>query len=366
MVLNTKRGGEICSVIDEGVLNTESAADLRKWLLQNVRLRAVVRLPEETFKPNKINVRSSLLYMERLGIEDVDLDLDYKVTFCDLESLGYTGSGEPIRGFRFDRLLQEAADQILDQTHSDQRSGYNWAAYDVQVQSIVGDQTYRFDLKYWQPDIRARINALNIAGGRTIQNINTIATSRGISPPAELYVDEDEGYALVVKASSNISKFGELVLGGDFIEKNVYDDYLESSDEAKQNFNIVKSGDILLASTGDGTLGKCCVYRSSAPAVADGHVTIIRVDPRTIDPDYLCDYLRVGFGARQIERLFTGSTGLVELTPDHVDSIVVDVSKKLRQQKAESSKLRSKEKVYRDSVGAAENELANARRAFSA
>jgi type I restriction enzyme M protein len=36
-------------------------------------------------------------------------------------------------------------------------------------------------------------------------------------------------------------------------------------------------------------------------AVADGHVTVIRVDPKQVNPYYLADYLRVGAGAIQIE-----------------------------------------------------------------
>lgn len=90
--------------------------------------------------------------------------------------------------------------------------------------------------------------------------------------------------------------------------------------------NILRKNDVILASTGDGTLGKACVYNQSIPAIADEHVTIIRVDSSIINPYYLADYLRKGFGNKQIERLYTGSTGLIELTPEQVASIVVDTS----------------------------------------
>ncbi len=84
----------------------------------------------------------------------------------------------------------------------------------------------------------------------------------------------------------------------DWIEKNIYDEYLQRAEELNENRNIVKNGDVLLASTGDGTLGKCCVYDKKFPAIADGHVTIIRVDKKVIDPYYLADYLRCGFLAQ--------------------------------------------------------------------
>ena len=121
----------------------------------------------------------------------------------------------------------------------------------------------------------------------------------------------------------------------------------------------------MLASTGDGTLGKCCVSHQSVPAVADGHVTILRVDPAVVDPDYLADYLRIGFGREQVERLFTGSTGLVELTPEHVKSVVVDLLSSVEEQRERSRTLRQAEGCYRQAVTGAESRHAAALSAFS-
>src|SRR5690606_29934169 len=104
--------------------------------------------------------------------------------------------------------------------------------------------------------------SLDATRTKTIAQLNLIDTNRGKSPAASAYVDEGDGYALVVKAGSNISRFGELVEGGDFIEKNVFDEMSDGQ---------LRQGDVLLASTGDGTLGKCCVYRLDRPAIADGH-----------------------------------------------------------------------------------------------
>lgn len=84
-------------------------------------------------------------------------------------------------------------------------------------------------------------------------------------------MDEKDGYALVVKAGSNISRFGEIVItsDSDWIEKSLYDEYVLKAKDSGENRNIIKKGDILLASTGDGTLGKCCVFDKDIPAIAD-------------------------------------------------------------------------------------------------
>ncbi len=327
MVKSLKFGtGEICTVIDEGVLNTESGASLRRWLLQQCRLRAVISLPSETFKPNKINVKSSLLYLERRNTPDEYFEDKYKISVCRIDSLGYLGSGDKIRNFYFIKFYQEISKDILNLDGNNHRKGYSWEAFDIDSSLLCADPTFRFDFKYWDTGIRNKIQKLVADGGITIKDINQIITSRGNSPPADNYVDEKDGFAIVIKAGSNISKQGKIIkTDADYIEKSIYDEFIEKAKESHQNLNLIKKGDVLLSSTGDGTLGKCAVYEEDILAIADGHVTIIRPNLDMVDPYYLCDYLRAGFGAVQITRSFTGSTGMIELTPDQVDSIVVDL-----------------------------------------
>ena len=356
MALCAVAEGDICTVIDEGVLNTDSSKEVRRFLLEKCRLLAVVQLPDETFKPNKINVKASVLYLKRREHDDVDFEDDYKVTFCAVASLGYDGAGDTLRGFDFQRLISEISASIFN-TDFEERSGYNWKAFNVPAQNIVQDAACRIDYKYWQPAIRQHIANLENSSGMTIRQLNTIPTTRGRSPSEENYVDEQDGYALVIKAGSNISRYGELITGGDYIEKNLYDEMITAR---------VQNGDVLLSSTGEGTLGKCCVYRSNKPAIADTHVTIIRPDLTKIYPEYLCDYLRVGFGAKQIERLFSGSTGLIELTPDHVNSVMINLLSSQDEQKTVSQALRSQETLYIEQTEQASKSLAEARNSFSA
>lgn len=351
-------GGEICTVIDEGVLNTDSGSNLRKYVLQHCKIICVVNLPNETFKPNKINVKSSLLYLEKRATVDVDFEDNYKVTICQFDSLGYQGSGDKIRGFDKEKFIKEIEQNVLNHSLGKQRSGYNWRAFDIDVSEIYADTTYRFDYKYWDIETRKLIKKLADLKNPTIKELNLIPTSRGKSPSADSYVDEQDGYAIVIKAGSNISKLGKIITtDSDWIEKSVYDEFVEKAKELESNLNLVKKWDILVSSTGDGTLGKCCVFDVDIPAIADGHVTIIRVDKKKIDPYYFADYLRNGFGAVQISRLYTGSTGLIELTPEQVDRIVIDIRKDIKEQKELSKKLRKTEDTYVKKLQEAESIL---------
>lgn len=360
MVLATKPGGRICTVIDEGLLNTGSSAALRRWALCNARLLAVVQLPDDTFKPNKINVKSSVLLLERRDQEIDPTDMDsHPVVFCKLDSLGYLGSGDKVRGFDLDRLRSELDQQLLNYL-APTRKGYHWSAFQVDSLELMSDSGCRWDLKYWEPATRARIESLQARGALPIAQINIIPTRRGKSPAASSYVDEADDHALVVKAGSSITKFGELdISDSDYIEKHVYD---AMPDEIK-----LRKGDVLLASTGEGTLGKACVYTSTKTAIADGHITIIRVDQKQkqISPEFLCDYLRCGFGQEQIARYSTGSTGLIELTPEDVDRIVVDTSLGIKEQRAASARLRTAESRSRKKMDEANRDILQARANFA-
>lgn len=358
MIKVLKTECEICTVIDEGVLNNENASELRKWILQNCKIIAIVKLPPETFKPNKINVKSSLLYLKKRKEIDYNFEDSYEITFCELISLGYHGSGEKIRGFDQIKFLSEIEKNVLKNKSKSFRKGYNWWAFDLHVSDICNDLTFRFDFKYWNIDTRNKIDDLKKHNYPSIHELNLIKTSRGKSPSVESYVDESEGYAIVIKAGSNINKFGKLTtFKADYIEKSLYDEFYEKAQESGENYNLVEKGDILLASTGEGTLGKCCVYDINIPAIADGHVTIIRINSKVIDPYYLADYIRIGFGSEQVSRLSTGSTGLIELTPDQVDSIIIDDLKSVEEQKKASKKLRAKEDNYIMTLDTANNDL---------
>ena len=356
MLQSTRPMGDVCTVIDEGLLNTASTFELRKWLFQHSKIRVIVRLPEDTFKPNKINVRSNVVLMEKWKHPDIDLDNDYKITFIDLKSLGYYGSGDPIRGFKLETVLAEIEGLALDQTSGVQRIGDNWSAFDISIDKIREDGSFRLDLKYWLPDVVNKIDALRKSGAQTVKDINLIKTKRGKSPNADDYVGEQDGYAAVIKAGTCVTKFGDVILGSDFIEKDIFDEMPSAH---------ITKGDILIASTGTGTLGKAGVYEIDMPAVADGHVTIVRVDSKAIDPHYLSDYLRVGAGAEQIERLYTGSTGLIELTPEDADRIIVKSLGCIADQRNASEKLRKSEAQYADALSEEKESLVAARKQFS-
>ncbi|WP_235851997.1 N-6 DNA methylase [Niallia nealsonii] len=363
MIMNLADNSRLVTVIDEGVLNTASYSELRKYIMQNCRIEYIMSMPDETFKPNKINVKTSVLVLRKRTSDMLDefLEDEYRIRILKVDSLGYDGAGTEIRGFDLEKLISEI--EKINPAHysyTKEIIGYNWRGNILNARDIAEDDTKRFDYKYWDVKIKSPIDKLSnekSKGSLTLKELNLIETRRGSSPASSDYVSKEEGHALVVKAGSNISKSGLLLINGDYIEENIYKEYV---DKGKL---VIKDGDILLASTGDGTLGKCCVYRNydehgnSKPAIPDGHVTVIRIDSKKYYPEYVCDYLRKGFGAFQIQRLFTGSTGLIEIQPPDVDKIIFPKFPSLEKQQAESQKLRNKEVEIEKLILQAQKEL---------
>jgi len=339
MILSIENNSRIVTVIDDGVLNTLSYRDLREHILQECKIEYVLSLPSETFKPNKINVKSSVLVLKKREEIDDEFEDEYPIIFICIDSLGYDGAGLEMRNFNLNTVIQEI-ENIDSHSHEKDHifNGYNWKGFLLDSKEIISDENYRLDFKYWDLSIRTDIgNTRERGGSQTIKDLNILTTKRGNSPSPADYVSEEEGFALVVKAGTNISKTGTLLTAGDYIEESLYQSY-------KAKNHILSEGDILLSSTGEGTLGKCCVYRNNGkPAIADGHVTTIRVNSKDIYPEYICDYLRKGFGSDQINRLYTGSTGLIEIAPEDVDKILIPPLPKLAEQKLLSIRLRGKE-----------------------
>jgi type I restriction enzyme M protein len=351
MISSVHQDSLIVTVIDDGVLNTVTDMELRQEVLKTCRLEYVLSLPEETFKPNKINVKSSVLVLRKRSERDENLQDDYPIGFIKIDSLGYEGSGEEVKAFNLERLISEiTTTNSATLPTSDVYKGYNWSGFRVNASQVATDTTQRFDVKYWDIKTRSKIRDIETRTGySTIKQLNLIETRRGRSPSKAEYVSQSEGYALVVKAGSNISKTGELVISGDYIEEKYFKENYQSPE-------ILENGDILLSSTGEGTLGKCSVYRNNdsegkaLPAIAEGHVTVIRTDASKVCPEFLCDYLRRGFGAEQIIRLHTGSTGLIEIQPNDVDRIVVPPLPSVDRQKQFSDRLRQTEKKTADAI----------------
>lgn len=89
----------------------------------------------------------------------------------------------------------------------------------------------------------------------------------------------------------------------------------------------VKKNDVLINSTGDGTIGRVAVYNYGFPALVDGHITILRFNDENL-AWYIAAFLLSENGQRQIYRYINGSSGQVEIYPQDIARLWVKSAKK--------------------------------------
>lgn len=87
------------------------------------------------------------------------------------------------------------------------------------------------------------------------------------------------------------------------------------SSRAMGNVLTPEVGDVLLNSTGTGTIGRSCVFDSSKDFIVDGHVTLLRSSPGQFRGEWLDAVLRSSWAQNHLERFcYAGSTNQVELS----------------------------------------------------
>jgi hypothetical protein len=87
----------------------------------------------------------------------------------------------------------------------------------------------------------------------------------------------------------------------------------------------VKLHDVVMNSTGLGTIGRVNCVLHKEKTVVDNHVTILRVKPGEIDPLFLAVFLNSSLGREQTYRWQSGSSGQLEIYPVDIQRFVVPI-----------------------------------------
>jgi type I restriction enzyme M protein len=98
--------GKLAIVLPDGILANSSMQYVRDWILRRARLKAIVSLPQATFSPFGMSVKTSLVVLEKreiplalvdqpeLGQEGVEPgEQDYDVYMARIDDIGYDASG---------------------------------------------------------------------------------------------------------------------------------------------------------------------------------------------------------------------------------------------------------------------------------
>ncbi len=177
----------------------------------------------------------------------------------------------------------------------------------------------RLDPELYQKEYLKLISKLKKNNSKTIGQIaNKIY--RGKLP-----IYDDEGHIAVIKSGLVMDSF-------------IKDKYEFTNEGFLKKFPDVeiKFLDILVNSTGRGTLGRSSIFLREIKAAADGHVTIIR-DCNDFSPFILNLFFQSKFGQFQINKLYRGSSGQIEIYPEDIANIIFPEINKHKSQSIENN-----------------------------
>lgn len=175
----------------------------------------------------------------------------------------------------------------------------------IQLSEINPD---RCDAEYFRKDYRDNLNLLENSGetvslGKLFKYIN-----RGTQP---IYNKKGTIKAL---RSVNVGfmNFNETR------QEYVTEDFFAINTRGK-----VQKDDVLITSTGVGTLGRTSIWFKNEKAFCDGHITILR--DGKVDPYFVTAFLNSKYGLKQFDQNFRGSSGQIEIYPYDISKFVIPV-----------------------------------------
>lgn len=144
--------------------------------------------------------------------------------------------------------------------------------------------------------------------------------------------------SMVGNSSPNVCALKSNCIRRGYIDYSLARSVSREFHKKKPKSHVIEN-DVLINSTGDGTIGRVAVYNAKFPAMVDGHVTILRFK----DPDtawYVAAFLLSDIGQKQLYRYINGSSGQVEIYPQDIARIWVKPPTNAKHKKHVAASLR--------------------------
>ena len=334
-------GGRLFVVLPEGILSNKTDGPIRRYILDHCNVKAVIRLPQDAFKMSEGAACTSLLFAVKKNPDVAGGSSQGDILFARAETIGMSPSGKPIPandllvireeyqkfvagewngiemestddgGMKFIRSRPDHDEPWLEPTVNRTSVLYDRLGYVVRNPKIED----RFSYTYFHPNYYQTMESMQRMGNKlvTLKELCVAGyPTRGRKPA------EETSDGIPVLKVRNVT--------GRSIDTDT--EYVADTDENRETHAkaIVRQDDILITSTGEGTIGRVDRYMYREPAIADGHVTIVRLKSG-IDVQYVVEFLRSEFGQVQMLRYVSGSTGQTELLVEHVSGLVVPMPK---------------------------------------
>lgn len=173
----------------------------------------------------------------------------------------------------------------------------------IQLSDIHPD---RFDAEYFRKDYQDNIALLKETGETTSIGKLFKYNLRGNQP----HYHKNGTIKALRSVNVGFMNFNETR------QEFVTEEFFKQSSRGK-----VQKDDILITSTGVGTLGRTSIWFYDENAFCDGHITILR--DGVVDPYFITAFLNSKYGLIQFDQNFRGSSGQIEIYPYDISKFVI-------------------------------------------
>lgn len=102
---------------------------------------------------------------------------------------------------------------------------------------------------------------------------------------------------------------------------DIRQEYVTSTFFRETRKGQVYKNDILITSTGVGTLGRTSIWYDTDPAYCDGHITVLR--DTNVNPYFITAFLNSTYGLLQFDKNYRGSSGQIEIYPYDISKFII-------------------------------------------
>lgn len=315
--------------------------EIRKWILRNFKVDAVVDLPSETFQPYTGTI-TSVLFVTRKP-EGPPSENDYDVYMAISENIGHDRRGNQLvrRDQDGNTVYDEDGNPILLNELPNISDGYarykneedledpNWSpevpCFTTDLSEILDQDESRLDASYYDPETN------EIA--KKIQDLETESSSIKIERLAEL-VDNDDSVFYPGRHKRNYVDPKEydavpFLSGTQILQTRAFDVNFQPRSYEPMEDHFVEEGWILI--TRSGSTGRVIYvgeelagYRISDGVAVTEHAIRVIPDKDKIHPGYLYAFLSSDIGEVLINKGIYASV-VEHITPEHILDIPVPV-----------------------------------------
>jgi len=342
----TKPGGYIAIILPDGIFANSNLHYVRQFITDNTRVEAIISLPRGAFKNVGTSAKTSILFLRKVKKED----LDYNVFLGAVEDIDNL---KQLFKFYKEAFAMNNIKEKVKVIKDAQGNEAVMVRVDKTVREAMEEKPHsRLDPKYWNPKYDYINNYFNTTkfSIKHLRDFEDVFT-QGVNPNEDKKSIRNKynGDSILFLGQSSIFRTGIDLL-------NV--DYLKKSSKINKQSSKPKIGDILLARSGEGGIGKkkWCVYLLKDESNIASFLDLLRF--KNINPFFVAIYLNTTVGWEQIERIISG-VGTPNINLEEIRSIKIPILPEEVQKNIESEY--KKMSVYHDKAmeAKAKNDEAN-------